>query len=709
MFIPDTPIDSTTEDILGRRNFAEKLGETIRDWDRKESIVIALYGPWGSGKTSVLNMAISYIEDTTKELPKESKPIIIRFNPWNFSEQEQLLRAFFRELLAEIKKEGTKNQAAELQKLLNGTAKVLGALEDLPEVGGWVRFGRKAVGLLTEDERPLEDLRKQIADFFRSFGRRIVIVLDDIDRLTQEEIRQIFKLIKINADFPNTIYLAAFAREVVATALNTAQGVSGQEYLEKIVQVGFDVPIIDPSRISQILNDEVARVLSSLPHEHWNAIRWGNLYHSGFRSLFTSLRDVKRYMNGLSFTIKMISHDVNPIDFLGLEALRVFAPKVYDGIRANKALFTRTNLLGPNSPEENVQIRHQFDDIFAQAASRTEVVRRICDQLFPQVSNAYHTYPSQLTRQRAWRIERRICDEDIFDIYFQLGTPSGDVSMAKLQQIRATLADPDQLIGIFRQLTQEGRIVRLLELLEDVLGQLQPDAARGLSQTLLTFGDELPDQTFGIYDLGTDIQIARYIYNALLSLDADERGEWYEQQIAAGPSLFMPIYLITLSEREEGVPREDSLFDADRLRQLKSACVQKMVAWSLDGRLLHVKRLPAILSRWQRWTDDPMPLREFVAQTTITREGLIEFVACFLYPERRQTWGDYVSETGWQISLDHLTPFVNVDTLRGLSTSLSEDGIATLPEKSRLAMQALSRALSQADERAANPLGFETE
>ena len=82
---PDTPINSIAEDRLGRKNFAKKLGEMIRDRDHKESIVIALYGPWGCGKTSVLNMAVSYIEDTAKDLPKKTRPIIIRFNPWNFS------------------------------------------------------------------------------------------------------------------------------------------------------------------------------------------------------------------------------------------------------------------------------------------------------------------------------------------------------------------------------------------------------------------------------------------------------------------------------------------------------------------------------------------------------------------------------------------------------------------------------------------------
>jgi len=462
MFTPDTPILTADKDALGRKNFAQKLGETIRDWKREESIVIALCGPWGSGKTSVLNMAVKYIEDTTKDLPKETQPVIVRFNPWNFSEQEQLLRAFFRELLAAIKKVAPK-QAVDLQRLLTGTAKILGALQEIPEIGGWFGLGRKAVSLFTQNDIPLEDFRKQISDLFRSLNRRIVVVLDDIDRLTQEEIRQTFRLIKINADFPYTIYLVAFDRKVVEKALTSEQGVSGRDYLEKIIQVSFNIPTADPAFIAEMLIGELDKNLTALPLNHWDPTRWGNMYHSGFSSFFRSIRDVKRFANSLAFNLKVIPDEINSIDFIGLEALRIFTPEVYEGIASNKALFTWTSGQWGSQPNQ-AELKKQYELIFSRAGEHlSSIVANICQQLFPQMKWAYENMTYSPGWQATWRKERRICAEDVFDVYFLLGTPKGDVSQAELQQIVAAANEPIKLLTIFGEIQQSGRIARLLE------------------------------------------------------------------------------------------------------------------------------------------------------------------------------------------------------------------------------------------------------
>jgi len=99
MFLPDKAITQETEDLLNRSKFAHRLAETIRDWKKEESIVIGLYGPWGSGKSSIINLTIKHLIELTKNWSPENKPIVIWFNPWNFIEKDQLLRAFFQQLL----------------------------------------------------------------------------------------------------------------------------------------------------------------------------------------------------------------------------------------------------------------------------------------------------------------------------------------------------------------------------------------------------------------------------------------------------------------------------------------------------------------------------------------------------------------------------------------------------------------------------------
>jgi len=94
VFAPDQPIKSCKEDILGRKSFAQSLGDAILNYKEKESIVVGLFGEWGSGKTSLINMALEHINDVSRGKTSDDKPIIIKFNPWNYSDQNQLIIQF---------------------------------------------------------------------------------------------------------------------------------------------------------------------------------------------------------------------------------------------------------------------------------------------------------------------------------------------------------------------------------------------------------------------------------------------------------------------------------------------------------------------------------------------------------------------------------------------------------------------------------------
>jgi predicted KAP-like P-loop ATPase len=79
MFLPENPIEKYDDDFLGRKKFAEHLAKSVTEWKEKDSLVISLYGKWGIGKTSLLNMSIDYLN---KNLNDENAYSIVRFNPW---------------------------------------------------------------------------------------------------------------------------------------------------------------------------------------------------------------------------------------------------------------------------------------------------------------------------------------------------------------------------------------------------------------------------------------------------------------------------------------------------------------------------------------------------------------------------------------------------------------------------------------------------
>lgn len=96
----DSPIQNKTADTLGRASFAEKIGKAIAQYNGLDSLVIGIYGKWGNGKTSVINMVLEAV--VAEDVNEESSPIIIHFRPWHFSGQDHLLEQFFKQLAYEI-------------------------------------------------------------------------------------------------------------------------------------------------------------------------------------------------------------------------------------------------------------------------------------------------------------------------------------------------------------------------------------------------------------------------------------------------------------------------------------------------------------------------------------------------------------------------------------------------------------------------------
>ena len=162
----------------------------------------------------------------------------------------------------------------------------------------------------------------------RVLGTRIVVLIDDIDRLRQEEIREVVKLVRLTGDFPNIIYVLAFDRLRVEAALGEDRE-SGRAYLEKIIQVSYDVPSAHAPDIGKLLMVEVARATSGLEHGPFNAQDWTNVFAKIIRPLFKTPRDIRRYVNALPPTLRVLGVEVAFADVLALEAIRVLQPEVY--------------------------------------------------------------------------------------------------------------------------------------------------------------------------------------------------------------------------------------------------------------------------------------------------------------------------------------------------------------------------------------------
>jgi len=341
LFISDKPIQSSSEDIIGRKYFAHSVAETILSYETTNDLVLGLFGDWGSGKTSLLNLIVERIEELSKD--EKYKPIVIRFNPWNFSEQNQLITQFFSILSGILKRKDNSDELINIGEKLDEYSDIFEPLSIIPVVGqftllakaGMKLFGRSLKAKGSSKKRNLDELRNELNELLKKINNKIIVLIDDIDRLTPHEIRQIFQLVKKIADFPNTIYLMSFDKKVVLNALKEVHNGFENEYLKKIIQVPFEIPPISKEDLHQFLFKQIDEIIADLPQKEFDQIHWGNIFHSGIKYYFNSLRDISRYTNILSFNYSLVKGRVNVVDFIAITAIQVFHSDLYYSIRSN--------------------------------------------------------------------------------------------------------------------------------------------------------------------------------------------------------------------------------------------------------------------------------------------------------------------------------------------------------------------------------------
>ncbi len=280
--LADTPLINPEDDRLDFAPFAENLAKAITKIETDECLVFALFGPWGSGKTTCMNFVRYFIDQTLTE----KGPIIVEFNPWWFSGSGELMRQFFREFRIAL---GKKGEFKDVAKLISNFLEIASDIPGAKTASGITKLFTK--------EKSIISTKEEIKKILEKLKQRFLIIIDDIDRLTPEEIRNLFCVIKSVADFPWTTYLLAFDKNVVVEVLDEQNNNRGKDYLEKIVQVPFDLPIPDKSRLNKIFTERLNAIFSE--SEQIDETYWGNMFFGGIEYYIDTVRNVKRLTNAI--------------------------------------------------------------------------------------------------------------------------------------------------------------------------------------------------------------------------------------------------------------------------------------------------------------------------------------------------------------------------------------------------------------------------
>ncbi len=706
--LSDRPLEDPAHDRLGRSRLAQALARSILDIGQPEGFVFGICAPWGTGKSTLLNFILYHVA----EQDTEDSVVVVRFDPWWYSGDQDLLLHFFDELRAALGKRGVPEDLRSLGGKLQTFAKLISPFRYLPVVGEWAQpihrgltaSGESLRAAGEELQKDAHGIRQDINAVLRRQSKRILVVIDDLDRLSSAEICQMFRLIKAVADFPQTMYLLAFDPEIVAEAVAEVQKGRGEDYLEKIVQARFDIPLPDRKDLRGMLLERLDRVIGKPDPALWDVRTWSNVFLEGIDPFIATPRDVTRYVNALRVSYPAVKGEVNPIDFLAVECLRVFANKLYCELRAAKDLFVEsidswaTGREGADDREKYTAFLEQCDP-----AHRTPA-KALLARTFPRVATAFREGPYKTHDTGEWRKGLLVCSPDLFDIYFQFAVPSGSISLAHMRSILILTSDSDAfgaaLLELSKQKGVDGRTSKAraaLERLEDYTrDEIPVDDVGTIISALYDVGDRLMlwDDEGGMFRFGNDLQLLRIVFQLVCRIpDEQERGRLLHGIIADCRSLYLVVYSVALwrDEHESGAerepPREQFSVPADALPELQDVALARITAAAADGSLAKTPRLAFTLYRWRDWTDITVPSR-FAARLQQGDEGLVDLLVGFLSPQWSQSGPDVVARLTWRVRPKSLAEFgVDLDEAYRRAKAILQSSPPWLDETGRQALE----------------------
>ena len=453
--------------------------------------MIAVCGPWGSGKTSLANLVIEGLD------PEHHLPV--RFNPWVFSGTEDLIGRFFRELANRLgKHEGPLRKVASR---LGSYAGVLsGSAGLIPGVGSTASTllkGAEQVASLAGQGRTMEEQRDGLIEALGEFDGRIVVFLDDLDRLADAEIREIVRLVKLVGDLPRVTYVLAFDRQRVEQALGAPETdpvrarERGRAFLEKIVQSQHDIP---PLRHHTVLEFMLARVNASIapyPERHFHEHDFNNMLGLAFRFMVQTPRDAVRIANAMPAAMELDGDEVALADLIGLETLRVLEPDVHAGLADVGDILTGEGLIGDVDRVEN-ENRERLDALLLRAR-HPDAVRALLGQLFPKADRALGGGGRGFADERRERREQRVAITGVLRAYLHRSLGDDSVAAGEIRRLLDMFDDPTALYQALARLTPERRD-DAFDRLSDFYEDFEPSRAAEVAAVILSLSWDLPDQ-----------------------------------------------------------------------------------------------------------------------------------------------------------------------------------------------------------------------
>jgi predicted KAP-like P-loop ATPase len=430
-----------------------------------------------------------------------------------------------------------------------------------------------------------------------------------------------------------------------------------------------------------MLFDDLRALMAANPHssavtdEHWDEI-----FSPGIESLIETPRDVVRLMNVLRLTYPPVCRELNPVDFIAVEAIRVFLPALYDTIRRHPNAFAgepRTVAVAGTAAGGR-----DFHD--AWAAQLPDRVREAAQTLILRLFPAVPDFPGAVVSRDMTghtRQGRHVASPELFEAYFQFVVPETTVSNVEMDAHMAHLDDRATFAALLLRLATERdssgapRVTGFLERLRDAVPALDAERAANAVGGLLAAGDDLPDRQSAV---GLAVALLRQIPPAA-------RRELISRGGASGGLATVAAATVALGQ-EHGrhgadplEPEDARLVSAVELEQLESAVLGRLRQYADSGRLATAPDLPALLAAWRAWDADGCP--RWVAGAIQRDDVLAQIVSAFVMRVRSDGGPARGPHGSLRLDPEALRPYVApeliVDRIRRLARDPALGGEVT--------------------------------
>ena len=320
-----------------------------------------------------------------------------------------------------------------------------------------------------------------------------MIVIDDLDRLNKDEVYEIFRLIKIIADFPKTIYILSYDKNRVSQFLD-AKGYDA-DFIEKIVQQELTLPKPESQVIYNIFQEKLNEIMQELgiAFSDNELTYYDQMKDKGLYQAFQNIRSIKRILNVIDFEYKILDGEVNLVDFFVLCLFKVNAPNVYDYILKHERIYSF-----PSRYYDKEEIMNRYS-LFKENLHETEQwVIPLFETMFPVVNRI----SSDHSREQ-WVSEKRIASGEYFKRYFTLTIPTDEFSEIDYARIYNSAGDYNKLKAVLQPYKDGKKLGRLLKRLYERTQNFDQKDISNLISVLLDEADTIDeDTTYRAFELG---------------------------------------------------------------------------------------------------------------------------------------------------------------------------------------------------------------